>query len=75
MNLLFQAKKIDGKKFRDGQNFCAMLKDGKVVRCYSQDGAETVAMQGTSGVKFSYQANYVEATSNGEIIGLVWSQA
>lgn len=73
MNLLEEAKKIDGQKFHDGQNYCAMLKDGKVVRCYSQHGAETVAMQGNSGIKFAYRENYVEATSNGEIIGLVWS--
>lgn len=75
MNLLEEAKKVDSHKFNDGQNYCVMLKDGKVVRCYSQDGAETVAMQGNSGVKFSYRANYVEAASNGEIIGLVWSQS
>lgn len=74
MNMLEEAKKVDGQKFNDGQNYCAMLKNGEVVRCYSQDGAETVVMQGNSGVKFVYKSNYVAATKNGEIIGLIWPQ-
>lgn len=75
MNLINEAKKLDGKLINDGQKFSAMLRDGRVIRCYSQDGAETVAMQGRSAVKFSYRHNYAEATSQGEIIGLVWPQS
>jgi hypothetical protein len=74
-DIMLLAKQVASKKFDDGKKWSAMLADGSVIRCASQDGAETVAMQGKSNAKFAHKDNYVEVLVDAQTIGLVWPQS
>ena len=69
------ARKIDERPFGDGNRFSVLQRSGAVVRCWSQDDAETVMIAGVSGATVRYGDNYVAAVADGDIVAIAWPQS
>ena len=69
------ANDISEKTFNDGNRFTVIRFDGTVCRCFRQDGAETILLNGRPNDHIEYKNNYIVAVAaNDEAVAVAWPQ-